>query len=163
MRSIYLWSFMLMHCTVLKFCSGQKRDGRTDGQTNGRTSRLLYAILRGHKNSRWNLVSNPSCRGHNKTIKTTQYFGPSTQNCVLVCLIYSWPQIKMTLYDFSDLQLTGEFKNRPGTGLFLTFFLALSHIVRVPADFTRIKQIFAFNDVYINININHTSSKETDG
>ena len=42
-------------------------------------------------------------------------------------------------------------------------FLALSHIVRVPADFTRIKQIFAFNDVYINININHTSSKETDG
>ena len=44
MRSIYLWSFMLMLCIVLKLCSG-KRDGwtdrQTDGRTNGRTSRFL--------------------------------------------------------------------------------------------------------------------------
>jgi len=34
MRSICLWSFMLMPCIVLKLCSGQKRDGRTDGRTD---------------------------------------------------------------------------------------------------------------------------------
>ena len=31
-------------------------------------------------------------------------------------------QIKLTPYDFSDLQITGEFDNRPGTGRFLSFF-----------------------------------------
>jgi len=39
---------MLMPCIVLKLCSRQKRDRRTDG----RTSQLLYATLRGHKKLR---------------------------------------------------------------------------------------------------------------
>jgi len=30
-----------------------------------------------------------------------------------------WSQIKLTSYDFSDLHITGEFDNRPGTGRFL--------------------------------------------
>jgi len=29
-----------------------------------------------------------------------------------------WSQIKLTSYDFSDLHITGEFDNRPGTGRF---------------------------------------------
>ena len=33
-----------------------------------------------------------------------------------------WSQIKLTSYDFSDLHITGEFDNRPGTGLFLSIF-----------------------------------------
>jgi len=33
-----------------------------------------------------------------------------------------WSQIKMTLYDFSDVHITGEFDNRPGTGRFLRIF-----------------------------------------
>ena len=31
-------------------------------------------------------------------------------------------QIKLTSYDFSDVQITGEFDNRPGTGRFLRIF-----------------------------------------
>ena len=31
-------------------------------------------------------------------------------------------QIKLTSYDFSDLHITGEFDNRPGTGRFLRIF-----------------------------------------
>ena len=30
-----------------------------------------------------------------------------------------WSQIKLTSYDFSDLHITSEFDNRPGTGRFL--------------------------------------------
>jgi len=41
MRSIYLWSFMLMPCIVLKLCSRQKREGRTDWQTDGRTDESI--------------------------------------------------------------------------------------------------------------------------
>jgi len=33
-----------------------------------------------------------------------------------------WSQIKLTTYDFSDLHITGEFDNRPGTGRFLRHF-----------------------------------------
>jgi len=33
-----------------------------------------------------------------------------------------WSQIKLTLYDFSDLQLSGKFENGPGTGRLLTCF-----------------------------------------
>jgi len=33
-----------------------------------------------------------------------------------------WSQIKLTSYDFSDLHITGEFDNRPGTGRFLRIF-----------------------------------------
>jgi len=33
-----------------------------------------------------------------------------------------WSQIKLTTYDFSDLLITGEFDNRPGTGRFLRNF-----------------------------------------
>jgi len=34
--------------------------------------------------------------------------------------------------------------------------------VRCPADFTRTKQIFTYNDVYVNIKNRYHSSKETD-
>ena len=47
--ALLLWSFMLMPCIVLKLCSGQKRDGRTDERTDRRTSQSLYATFRGHK------------------------------------------------------------------------------------------------------------------
>ena len=33
-----------------------------------------------------------------------------------------WSQIKLTSYDFSDLHITGEVKNRPGTGRFIRIF-----------------------------------------
>ena len=33
-----------------------------------------------------------------------------------------WSQIKLTSYDCSDLHITGEFYNRPGTGRFLSIF-----------------------------------------
>ena len=33
-----------------------------------------------------------------------------------------WSQIKLTSYDFSDVHITGEFDNRPGTGRFLRTF-----------------------------------------
>ena len=33
-----------------------------------------------------------------------------------------WSKIKLTSYDFSDLHITGEFDNRPGTGRFLRKF-----------------------------------------
>jgi len=34
-------------------------------------------------------------------------------------------QIKLTLYDFSDLHITGEFDNRPGTRRFLRIFFCV--------------------------------------
>jgi len=33
-----------------------------------------------------------------------------------------WSQIKLTSYDFSDVHITGELDNRPGTGRFLRIF-----------------------------------------
>jgi len=33
-----------------------------------------------------------------------------------------WSQIKLTSYDFTDLHITSEFDNRPGTGRFLRIF-----------------------------------------
>jgi len=33
-----------------------------------------------------------------------------------------WSQLKLTSYDFTDLHITGEFDNRPGTGRFLRIF-----------------------------------------
>jgi len=33
-----------------------------------------------------------------------------------------WPQKKLTMYDFSYLQITSEYDNRPGTGRFLRNF-----------------------------------------
>jgi len=36
--------------------------------------------------------------------------------------IMLWSQIKLTSYDFSDVHVTGEFDNRPGTGGFLGIF-----------------------------------------
>jgi len=33
-----------------------------------------------------------------------------------------WSQIKLTSYDFTDLHITGEFDNRPGTERFLRIF-----------------------------------------
>ena len=33
-----------------------------------------------------------------------------------------WSQIKLTSYDFSDVHITGELDNRPGTGQFLRIF-----------------------------------------
>jgi len=37
-------------------------------------------------------------------------------------LLMLWSQIKLTSYDFSDLHITGEFDNCPGTGRFLRIF-----------------------------------------
>jgi len=37
-------------------------------------------------------------------------------------LVMLWSQIKLTSYNFSDLHITVEFNNRPGTGQFLRFF-----------------------------------------
>ena len=37
-------------------------------------------------------------------------------------------QIKLTSYDFSDVHITGEFDNRPGTGRFLRIFFWRGHI-----------------------------------
>ena len=47
--------------------------------------------------------------------------------------VMSWSQIKQTPYDFSDLQITGEYDDRPGTGRFLRFPFVRSHIVQAPA------------------------------
>jgi len=35
---------------------------------------------------------------------------------------YTNAMVKLTSYDFSDLHITGEFKNRPGTGRYLRIF-----------------------------------------
>ena len=40
-----------------------------------------------------------------------------------------WSQMQLTPYDFSDLQIDGEFDNRPGTGRFLRI---LNDIGRAP-------------------------------
>ena len=37
-------------------------------------------------------------------------------------MLMLWSQIKLTSYDFSDVHITGEFDNRPGTGRFLGIF-----------------------------------------
>ena len=39
------------------------------------------------------------------------------------CMLRS--QIKLTSYDFSDLNITGKFDNRPGTGRFLRIFFCV--------------------------------------
>jgi len=45
---------MMPRVILFELCSGQKKNGRTDrqtdGQTGGPTSRLLYATIWGHKN-----------------------------------------------------------------------------------------------------------------
>ena len=38
------------------------------------------------------------------------------------CPLMLWSQIKLTSYDFSDVHITGEFDNRPGTVRFLRIF-----------------------------------------
>jgi len=43
--------------------------------------------------------------------------------------IMLWSQMQLTPYDFSDLQIDGEFDNRPGTGRFLRI---LNDIGRAP-------------------------------
>ena len=47
-----------------------------------------------------------------------------------------WSQIKLTSYDFSDLDTTGEFDNRPDTRRFFKNFLLRGHIAfgRWPAS-----------------------------
>ena len=90
-----------------------------------------------------------------------------------------WSQIKLTPYDFSDLQITGEFKNGRSSGRFLKNFscvvtdrmdagrrLYMKTLAGVErdqpgTDFTRISQFFKSNDVYIIIKIRCLSSKET--
>jgi len=47
-RSVYLWSVMLMPCIVFSYAPDKKRDGRT--------SRLLYATLWGHKMHQFMIV-----------------------------------------------------------------------------------------------------------
>jgi len=43
-------------------------------------------------------------------------------NKYMFAFVMLWSQIKLTSYDFTDLHITGEFANRPGTGRFLRFF-----------------------------------------
>jgi len=38
-----------------------------------------------------------------------------------------WSQIKLAPYNFSDLQITGEFDNQPGTGRFFGNFLVVTY------------------------------------
>jgi len=68
-----------------------------------------------------------------------------------------WSQIKVTSYDFSDLHISGEFDNRPGTGRFLRNFSCVvtyrtgagRRLYMVTSvDFTR---ILTCNDEYIYI------------
>jgi len=40
-------------------------------------------------------------------------------------IIMLWSQIKLTSYDFINLQITGEFDNRPGTRRFLRIFFCV--------------------------------------
>jgi len=47
---------------------------------------------------------------------------PHRTMSVLFVTIALWSQIKLTSYDFTDLHITGEFDNRPGTGRFLRIF-----------------------------------------
>ena len=42
--------------------------------------------------------------------------------CITLKQLMLWSQIKLTSYDFTDLHITGEFNNRPGTGRFLRIF-----------------------------------------
>jgi len=63
-----------------------------------------------------------------KPTKTTQITtGPSLLSSVLWKVIYVMlrSQIKLTSYDFSDLHITGEVDNRPGTGHFLRIFFCV--------------------------------------
>jgi len=88
-----------------------------------------------------------------------------------------WSQIKLSPYYFNDLQISGESDNRPGTGRFSSFFLALLQIVRArlymvtlavrrPAGvfrvrhFTQMKQFYTCNDVYVEIIIRHYASQK---
>jgi len=55
------------------------------------------------------------------------------QTFTIFTIFYLWSpwwlmlrsQIKLTSYDFSDLHITGEFDNRPGTGRFLRIFFCV--------------------------------------
>ena len=93
-------------------------------------------------------------------------FGSTRFNCRPNLL---WSQIKLTSYDFSDLHITGEFDNRPGTGRFLRIF---SCVVTYPTGAGRrlyMKTLtdaapgrfYTCNNEYIYIKFRHHSSKET--
>jgi len=52
----------------------------------------------------------------------------NTWDAVYALTIYKvllWSQIKLSPYDFNDLQITGEFENRPGTVRIVTLFLCV--------------------------------------
>jgi len=51
-----------------------------------------------------------------------------------------WSQIKFPPFDFSGLQIIGEFENRPSTTRFSTFFLAWKQIGRAPYGVLRDRQ-----------------------
>ena len=61
--------------------------------------------------------------------------------------IMLWSHIKLTPYDFSDLQITGECDNRPGTGRFLRIFSCVvtyrTGAVRTPCSCTILGEIDA--------------------
>ena len=47
------------------------------------------------------------------------------EHCLFYCqttYLMLWSQIKLTSFDYSDVHITGEFDNRPGTGRFLRIF-----------------------------------------
>jgi len=91
----------------------------------------------------------------------------TNKNVPVFSLCYC-PQIKLTPYDFNDLQLIAKIENRTGTERFLTLFhyvFTNYHIGRCPAgshtkdygarSFYTVKTKFKYNDVYINIRICH--------
>ena len=115
---------------------------------------------------KWDSYWSPACC-------TTQWVWKAQAHQPLYQLLMLRSQIKLTSYDFSDLHITGEFNNRPGTGRFLRiFFCAVTYRkgagrrlymkssadARCPVDFTR---IFTCNDEYMYIKIRHHNSKET--
>ena len=120
-----------------------------------------------------------------RNLKEILLFSPATVICSLFKVPLSFlmlrSQIKLTSYDFSDLHITGEFDNRPGTGRFLRIFFCVvtfrtgagrclyiktsagvvrdqPDTVRCPVDFTR---IFTCNDENMYIKIRYHTSKET--
>jgi len=86
-----------------------------------------------------------------------------------------WSHVKLMPYSFSDLQITGKFDNRPGTGSFLRFFSCVvtyrslpgRHWKRltghrtVPGRFYVTWMKHFHMQWYINIKTCHHSSKET--
>jgi len=65
------------------------------------------------------------------------FFNKMHKYLYLFFKVMLWSQIKLKSYDFTDLHITGEFDNRPGTRRFFKNFLMRGHISygRRPASY----------------------------